>query len=483
MAGLTERGLEIKRLSEIVVDLKEQAIPIFQDLVQPGDVVDTSDSSTLGRLIGLYSLPLSDLWELAQQVNSAFDPNAATGVSLENLVMYLGLTRNPASATTATVEVWGDPSTNIGIDNVVRSTDNNLYNISQPILLDNSACIGARMEIASVEVDEAYTVSLSIGQTTRTATYVALVGDTIETILTQISNTLTTIPSPVTARVEQGYLIIEAVNIFTSMNITTSSNILITKIKARGEVTQQEVGDIPQKKNEINTIATPLLGWDSVNNPFDAVEGRNQETDDQLRTRFRDSKYTVASNISDSLYSTLLGLDSVIGLSIYENETSTPIVEYDLPPHSFKVVIEGGNPSEIAEGIWRNKPLGIGAVGNTSGTITDSQGIVRSISFERPIPARIYIDLEIEVTNESEFPFDGVEQIKAQLIDYFENNMRIGSDVIYSRLYTPINKVAGHQVNSLLIGTTTPPGETSNLDISYNEIASLNDADISITVV
>ena len=75
MSGVTDTGFVLKRLPEIYLDLRQEASSIFQDLLPPGDVVDTSPDSLLGRLIALVSPSDADLWEAAQQVYAAFDPN------------------------------------------------------------------------------------------------------------------------------------------------------------------------------------------------------------------------------------------------------------------------------------------------------------------------------------------------------------------------------------------------------------------------
>src|SRR5690606_418725 len=185
-------------------------------------------------------------------------------------------------------------------------------------------------------------------------------------------------------------LTIETEDIFEYISVIPVNSI-IQKIKTRTEVRNLEVGKIPQEANTINQIATPLLGWDSVNNPFDAVEGRDTETDEELRIRFRDSKYLRAQNISDSLYAALLEIDGVVNANIYENESGIYDPVFDLPGHSFKAVVLGGNPQEIANAIWNNKPLGIGSEGNTEVIIFDSQGFQREIKFERPVDVEIYI--------------------------------------------------------------------------------------------
>ena len=92
MAGVTEAGFVPKRFNEIIASLQANAKPIFQDLVKPGEEVDTGDTSTLGRLIGLISLDLDEVWQALEQVYQAFDPNSATGVALDNIVDYMGIT-------------------------------------------------------------------------------------------------------------------------------------------------------------------------------------------------------------------------------------------------------------------------------------------------------------------------------------------------------------------------------------------------------
>jgi uncharacterized phage protein gp47/JayE len=482
MAGMTSEGLEIKRLGEVITSLKEEAVPIFQDLVQPGDVVDTSDSSTIGRLIGLTSPSLADLWEAAQEVYWAFDPNSARGIALDNLVMYGGLSRNPASATTATVVVWGNEGVFIpATTSTVRSIDNAFYNIALSISLERDQCIGFKATIPTVVVGDTYGFTIERSSTSITINHVATGGDTKQTIIDDLVAQLASYSLVLTTSSTTDSITVESVNIFEYMSVTPIG-LVISKIKNRTEVINQETGLKDQEANTITVIATPILGWDSVNNPSAGVSGRDAETDDELRLRFRDSKFLRAQNISDSLYAALLELDGVTYVGIYENETSVYDPAFDLAPHSFKPVVFGGNPVEIAQAVWRNKPLGISSQGNTTVTIFDSQGFPKDIKFERPISVPIYIDITLTV-DEQNFPASGVADIKSALISYFLNNFGIGQDVIYSRLYTPINSVAGHQVDSLEIGTTPSPTGMVNIPIDFNQIAGLNTDNINITIV
>lgn len=480
MAGLTSEGLEIKRLGEVVSSLKDEAVPIFQDLVLPDDVVDTSDSSTIGRLIGLISPSLSDLWEAVQELYWAFDPNSARGIALDNLVMYGGLTRRPASKTTATVVVWGNEGTFIPATvSSVRAVDNTFYDVLLSLSLDRSQCIGIEIDVPSVVSGTVYSIDITRGSTTVIISVTATPSDTAQTVVDSLYAQLTPYATTLTVTKVGSKLTIESSDIYEYLSFDVD-NVVVVKVKGRTEVANQVAGRKEQEANTITNIATPLLGWDSVTNPQPAIAGNDEETDEALRVRFRNSKFLRAQNISDSLYSALLDLDGVSYVGVYENETSVYDPIYDLNGHSFKVVVLGGNPNAIANTIWNNKPLGIGSEGNTDVTIFDSQGFAQTVRFERPNSLPIFID--ITLTTNNEFPSTGVDDIKSALVEYFRTGLGIGDDVIYSRLYTPINSVKGHQVDSMTIGVTASPSTSSNIVVDYNEIATINASAINITV-
>jgi uncharacterized phage protein gp47/JayE len=60
----------------------------------------------------------------------------------------------------------------------------------------------------------------------------------------------------------------------------------------------------------------------------------------------------------------------------------------------------------------------------------------------------------------------------------------IGEDVLYSRLYTPINSsTEGFYVNSMTIGTSAAPVGTSNISVDYNEIVNISASNILVSFV
>src|SRR5947207_4487311 len=103
MAGLSSTGLEIKTIDDVLNDSRTRAADIFADLVPAGDIVDVSDNSALGRMIGVMAPSEASLWEAIQQIYDSFNPNTAIGVSLDNIVALSGINRLVAAPTRAQV--------------------------------------------------------------------------------------------------------------------------------------------------------------------------------------------------------------------------------------------------------------------------------------------------------------------------------------------------------------------------------------------
>jgi uncharacterized phage protein gp47/JayE len=479
MAGVTDAGFIIKRLADILADDRALAVQLFQDLVQPGDVVDVSDSSALGRLISLAAPSEADLWEAAQEVYAAFDPNSATGIALDNLVAYAGLTRKEQTFTTSSVLVDGDTNVLIPVGQTVSSsTTGEQFTTVGAISLSPSNASGITVSVVTLQNSTAYTISYSNTISTNTVTFTSDASATVPEILSGLQSVIAGAHPTLTSSVVGTTLVIDRNDIFQTVGFTTSVNLGITKVRTVGEVVAVESGVIEQPANTIDSILTPMLGWDSVINPIAATPGEDRETDEQLRLRFRNGKFDRATNTFDAIYSALINLDNVSEVTIYENDTSV-VDGNGVPAHSFLPIVSGGLSTDIANAIWDNKPTGILSYGNTSVNVTDIQGGVHVVSFSRPNPVVIYISMDI--TTDVNFPANGNDQIRSALIDYFAANFGTGDDVIYSRLYTAINSVPGHQVNTLTVGTSPSPVGTSNVVINFDSIASLSSVNIIIS--
>lgn len=493
MSGLTAEGLVIQRLSDVLAANRQKAVELFQDLVPAGEVVDTSDNTLLGRLISLAAPSIADLWEGLQQVDSAFDPDKATGLALDKLVKLGGLERFKEQKATSQAIITGDSGTIVPYNSAARGSGTNaLWRTRSPVTISTTSSSGIRATISTVSNSTLYSVSYTTVDGTKTVSYTSDGSATQQ----EINNGLiaAALLSP-----HNNYIYLTQVTGTTTLQVlkkdpysfstfTTTANITIDKYQHVVELQAEEAGEIEQDINTITTIATPVLGWDSIYNYTAATGGSGEEKDDELRIRFRDTKYERASNILEALYSALINVEGVTEVVIYENDTDSTDSD-GRPPHCFMPIVVGGDTATLAKVIWENKPLGILSyqiqapstsypTGYT--TIYDSQGFPHYIGLNRPVPTTLYISMTLTKTT-GVFPSDGDDQIKNAIVAYLEENFGIGDDIIYSRLYTPINSVLGHQVDSLTIGTSSSPVGTSNITIPFNGIYTLDPTNIIIT--
>ena len=252
------------------------------------------------------------------------------------------------------------------------------------------------------------------------------------------------------------------------------------------QATATVTGPRPVMPDSITEIITPVAGFDSVTNDADAVLGTDLETDSDLRARRQRSITRNSQAVIDAIFAEIRSVIGVKKLIILENDTNTGPDDNGLPAHSISAIVQGGQDKDIAEAIFIKKTLGATLFGNTSTVITDNQGIERTISFSRPTPIDIYII--VNLTTFENFPGNGQDLIKQAIINYSEGNLiegrslSLGDNVINSQLYTPINTIQGHTLDSLFIGTSAGPTSSSDIIIAINEISVFLEANITVNI-
>lgn len=484
MAGVSRQGLEIKTLDDVLTDYKTNASSIFSDLVAAGDVVDVTGDSALGRMIGVIAPAEASLWEALQQVFNSFNPTTAIGVALDNIVALSGITRLAAQATRAQVILEGNLNTIVSSPQgkAYSSSTQRVFSILNPVTLNLKSASGIAVYPTTVANSTLYRFSYSTdGVNFLNADYTSpSTGTTATVVLNGVQQKVEELfSSTFTTYQSNGRLYIVRTDPFQVADFATSVGLAVQKVRKLGIAVDDVVGVYPQEALSIDTISVPISGWDSVSNPVAATTGRLTETDEELRERFRNSKFYQSQNILESLIDALKNVAGVVDVVVYENDTAV-VNELGVPAHSFLPIVLGGLPSDIGAAIWENKPTGIPSTGNTTVQVADSQGFLHSISYKQPTEVPIYVTMSI--TDQGTMPGDAAAQIKQKLTDYSDANLFIGDDVIYSRLYTPINSIAGFAVNSLKIGKTASPTGTSNIVINFDQVATISAENIIVTI-
>lgn len=484
MAGLSYTGLEIKTIDDVLNDSRTRAADIFADLVPAGDIVDVSDNSALGRMIGVMAPSEASLWEALQQIYNSFNPNTAVGVSLDNIVALSGINRLVATPTRSQVLLEGTTNTVISSPpgKAYSSTTQRVFSILNPVVLNPTGASGVGIAVTNVQPSTVYKFSYSVdgvnfvdASVTSPAT-----AATSASILAQMKAQITSLFAGVfTTYYQDGRLFVSRIDPFQIATFTVSVNMAIQKVIKLGVAQDDSVGPYVQPTMSIDTISVPIAGWDKIINPVAATTGRLQETDSELRERFRNSKFVQSTNILESIIDALKNVAGVTDVKVYENDTMT-VNALGVPPKSFMPIVLGGLPTDVGNAIWQNKPAGISSSGTTTIQIVDSLGFLHPISYKRPVEVPIYITVNISPTGD--LAGDASATIRQNIVDFGQDNNFIGDDVIYSRFYTPINSVPGHMVNSLKIGTSPSPTGTSNIVINFDQVATFMPANVIVTV-
>jgi uncharacterized phage protein gp47/JayE len=253
-----------------------------------------------------------------------------------------------------------------------------------------------------------------------------------------------------------------------------------TIVAGTASIAFQSVNDgaIAATAGTLTVIGTPIFGWATANNSNDAVLGRDEETDAELRERRILSTQALGQNLVDSLFGQISNLDNVTDALVISNGTDVTVD--GIPPHQFLTVVEGGDVTEIANTIWLNTPQGIGSFGSSTEVIVDSQGFTQDIKYSRPAEIDIYF--KVTVTTDAEFPASGEDDIKSAIANYGDGNFGISDDVILSQFYTPINTIPGITSIDLRIGLSASPTGTANLTIGLEEISKYDTTRVEMIV-
>lgn len=120
-------------------------------------------------------------------------------------------------------------------------------------------------------------------------------------------------------------------------------------------------GAIPCGTGELNSIVSPVIGWESVLGTASEI-GTEVETDEAYRIRIRGSRYSGTGFLGD-LYTALNEVPDINSHFAYDNGTGSPVT-YDtlitIPAHSVFVVADGGSDADVARAIYESKSGGCG---------------------------------------------------------------------------------------------------------------------------
>jgi len=170
------------------------------------------------------------------------------------------------------------------------------------------------------------------------------------------------------------------------------------------------------------SINGPVAGWNSIVSNTEGAVGSDIESDAALRLRraqeVANPGSTSTSGIVADISRNIADVDTV---TVTENDTGATVDS--IPAHSIEAIVFGpttptaADNLEVATQILASKAAGIGTYGNTSVTVTDSEGQDHGIDFTRPVVQDLVITIDVDVLTSTYAGDTEVENVIAAQAD------------------------------------------------------------------
>ena len=248
-----------------------------------------------------------------------------------------------------------------------------------------------------------------------------------------------------------------------------------------------DYGFITAEANTITEQVTIMTEIDSLTNPADAVSGRDEESDQQLRERRNKILEVNAYSTTGSMLGKILTLDNVVDCVVYENQTSVYDVEKDLNSHSLWIVVKAGEVEQITETIAKEKTGGTGLKGLIEETYIENfirqngttRELIHTVKFDRPVEKEIYLKFNVKrrISTQS----IDIQNIKNTLANKIFN---IAENVTVTELYATIYSASTNFIATDLQVSRDNITFVDNLLIAeYDEEFKIVQANIQITEI
>lgn len=165
--GMTSTGFVRKPLLQIKTDLENALKSVF------GQNIKLDTKSVFGKLVGAFSQPMSDVWELAELLYSAMYPSTATTDSaIDGTCEIVGIARKPATPSEVMEVLEGVVGTVIPASSkIATETVGDQFQTTAEITLATGVAVTVKIGlVGSVTNGKVYTITIQGTDYTYTAT-------------------------------------------------------------------------------------------------------------------------------------------------------------------------------------------------------------------------------------------------------------------------------------------------------------------------
>lgn len=232
---------------------------------------------------------------------------------------------------------------------------------------------------------------------------------------------------------------------------------------------------------EISELLTTVEGIDGVTNPYALANGRERESDVEVRKRAYEAIEGLGSSTIAAIRTALLKNQDIRAIYIDENVT-TLTNEYGTPPHSFQAFVLGGDAADVAQTILDEKPAGIQAYGQEQVMVKDDSGDLQQIGFTYSEIVQVFA--KVRLSTNAQFEADGHDQVRNAMIAYVggldvndvaHTGLSLGEDVVLTKLIAAIYAgVKGINDVQIELSTDNVNFTMGNLSMARPQIAQLS---------
>lgn len=473
--GVTAAGYVPKRADEIKDSINAKLKEGW------GYDVSMNPQSMIQVLVTGISDEIAALWEEAQENYYSLYPSSAEGHSLDNVLQFAGLSREADQRTKYTLRCTGEDMTAIPYGTRVMS-DTQPQKYFMCYTDEQEISHGAFREVLLsmyVGGERDYIISVN-GES---VFYSAEEGEESESIVDYFVSAINM--NGIEAEKEEGMLRLRDTGGASSNVLSMSENVLVEECVSNIIFESEEYGEIVIPNGLINKIYSNVSGFTAVVNDISPVLGRLEATDIETRQDYIKRSMIRSCNMVDSIRSALYELDNVEVARVYENDTDHTD-DTGRPPHCIEAVVLGGDDEEIANTIRLKKTSGIYSFGSTRRKVSDEEGNVHDIGFNRPENVYVWLRVELTAMEGTTLPLS-YQAITQNIIMGNTGDFGIGEYIILQRLYSAIYSGISNVVNiNIRAWTTKNPSEqpssytATNIPLGVREMAAWDKGRIEV---
>ena len=490
MAEITSYGFERETYPEVLEKVKDM---IRQEL---GVEAYLEDDSPLGQWAAMLAKLQNENNRLAEAIWSSQRLQGAEGIYLDDIFSKNGIYRRGKQASTgeAILKLNDLAANNQTVETTVEFTGSNglIYTPVEETLLTTSV-VAYELSLADV-TETSYDVILvsTIDGITQNLTFTN--DGTDASKVTMLQTMLSAFRAFTDGNDDRLYYDADAdilyIGFFEStgelIGIKEATEFQISPVVGNKycsvNLQATETGYYPLSSGGITDMSPSFTGFDSVTNTIAFYAGSEVESDAEYRERYFIEISALSGSTRDGIVSAVLKVDGVVKATIYDNPT--PVNQGYADAFTFQVVTLGGTNADIAEAIYKNKPINTATSGALTYVVDTLDGSTETI--RHSAATQVEVDLRVDYKTLNRIPLSNVERTEiVNGLSEFISSLKIG-EVIYNTqlVFTVLNSISRNRVVSVNVyikKTSDPLTSFAKDDLSpdYTELFILRAGGIS----